>query len=68
MMKARLDALSRTGADYAVALVMFWNSPFFRKFGFAPVKREAMPSSAAFHADLMNPLLRRSAVMLRSMR
>jgi N-acetylglutamate synthase-like GNAT family acetyltransferase len=68
LMQARIDALSGTGAHYAIALVMFWNSRFFRKFGFAPIKRELLPSSATFHADIKNPSLRRSAVMLRSMR
>jgi N-acetylglutamate synthase-like GNAT family acetyltransferase len=68
LMQARIDALSGARADYAVALVMFWNSRFFRKFGFAPTKRELLPASATFHADIKNPLLRRSAVMLLSMR
>ncbi len=68
LMQARIDLLAGTKMNYAIALVMFWNSRFFRKFDFAPVKRNALPQSAGFHADLTNPLLRRSAVMVRSFR
>jgi N-acetylglutamate synthase-like GNAT family acetyltransferase len=68
LMQARLDALRRTEADYAISLVMFWNSRFFRKYGFIPVKREEMPKSAEHFLDLTNPVFRKSAVMLRSMR
>lgn len=68
LMQARIDLLGGTTVSYAVALVMFWNSRFFRKFGFTPIKRHLLPKSAIFHSDLTNPLLRRSAVMVRSVR
>ena len=67
LMQARLDALERTGAEYAVALAMFWNSRFFRKFLFAPVKRQEIPLSAQVIPELVDPRFRRSAVMLRRM-
>jgi N-acetylglutamate synthase-like GNAT family acetyltransferase len=68
LMQARIDAVAGTSLSYAVALVMFWNSRFFRKFAFTPINRKMLPSSATFHADLTNPAFRRSAVMLRSLR
>jgi N-acetylglutamate synthase-like GNAT family acetyltransferase len=68
LMEARLVALRRLEAEYAIALVMFWNSRFFRKHGFAPVKRSDLAPSAWGHADLTNPAFRRSAVMLRSLK
>jgi N-acetylglutamate synthase-like GNAT family acetyltransferase len=64
LMEARLDMLRALHAEYAVAMMMFWNSRFFRKHGFAPVKRNLLPLSALHHPDLTNPLYRRSAVML----
>jgi N-acetylglutamate synthase-like GNAT family acetyltransferase len=64
-MEARLQALRASDADYAVALAMFWNSRFFRKHGFAPVKRNLLPASAVYHTDLTNPAYARSAAMLR---
>jgi N-acetylglutamate synthase-like GNAT family acetyltransferase len=45
---------------------MFWNSRFFRKHGFEPVKRTEMPASAAHFRELSDPVFRRSSVMLRS--
>jgi N-acetylglutamate synthase-like GNAT family acetyltransferase len=68
LMEARLDALRSLRADYAIALAMFWNSRFFRRHGFAPVKRDALPRAAMRHADLTNPALRRSAVMLQCLK
>lgn len=65
LMEARLDALRFLHAEYAVALVMFWNSRFFRKHGFTPVNRNLLPASALHHADLTNPAYARSATMLR---
>jgi N-acetylglutamate synthase-like GNAT family acetyltransferase len=64
LMEARLAGLG-TGIQYAIALVMFWNSRFFRKFLFAPIKRTEIPPSAQVHSDLTDPAFRRSAVMLR---
>jgi N-acetylglutamate synthase-like GNAT family acetyltransferase len=68
LMEARIGALRALRAEYAVALAMFWNSRFFRSYGFEPVKREKLPASALHHPDLRNPALRRSAVMLRWLR
>jgi N-acetylglutamate synthase-like GNAT family acetyltransferase len=68
LMEARIGALRALGAEYAVALAMFWNSRFFRSHGFEPVKREVLPTSAMHHLDLVNPAYRRSAVMLRRLR
>jgi predicted N-acetyltransferase YhbS len=65
LMEARLDATRSGHAEYAVALVMFWNSRFFRKHGFTPVKRNLLPESALHHPDLTNPAYTRSAAMLR---
>jgi N-acetylglutamate synthase-like GNAT family acetyltransferase len=65
LMQARLNALHDTKSRFAVALVMFWNSRFFRKFGFLPIRRELLPPSAAVYSDITNPSLRRSAVMIR---
>ena|SRR5215831_732001 len=65
LMQARLDALPATQTEYAVALVMFWNSRFFRKHGFSPVKRTLLPVSALYHSDLTDPSYVRSATMLR---
>ena len=67
LMEARLDALRALQADYAVALAMFWNSRFFRRHGFAPVKRNLLPASALHQPDLTNPAYARSAAMLRSL-
>jgi N-acetylglutamate synthase-like GNAT family acetyltransferase len=67
LMEARLDALRALQGDYAVALAMFWNSRFFRRHGFAPVKRNLLPASALHHPDLTNPAYARSAAMLRSL-
>jgi hypothetical protein len=66
-MLARLEGLRAMHAGYAVALVMFWNSRFFRAHGFAPFKRGELPLLGASHADLTNPAFRRSAVMLRGL-
>jgi N-acetylglutamate synthase-like GNAT family acetyltransferase len=68
LMEARLDAVHALQAEYAVALVMFWNSRFFRKHGFTPVKRNLLPASALHHPDLMNPAYAKSAAMLRSIK
>jgi hypothetical protein len=43
---------------------MFWNSRFFRKHGFSPVKRTILPAAVHFHPDLADPAYRRSAAML----
>ena len=67
LMKARIDILRELPTQYVVALVMFWNSRFFRKFGFAPIRRDQMPLSASVYSDLVNPSLKRSAVMIRSL-
>ena len=67
LMLARLEGLRAMHAGYAVALVMFWNSRFFRAHGFAPFKRGELPLLGASHADLTNPAFRRSAVMLRGL-
>jgi len=64
LMEARLSALRASQRKYAVALVMFWNSRFFRKYGFSPVKRSLLPVSTTRHSDLSNPAYARSAVML----
>lgn len=65
LMQARLDVLPTTRARFAVALVMFWNTRFFRKFLFRTIKRTHLPESARMFDDLVNSLFRRSAVMLR---
>jgi N-acetylglutamate synthase-like GNAT family acetyltransferase len=65
LMHARFSALDTQYTSYAVALVMFWNSRFFRKHGFIPVKRNGLPGSAFHHSDLTNPAYSRSATMLR---
>lgn len=67
LMVARLDRLREYDADYAVALAMFWNSRFFRKHGFAPLKRSLLPASALWHRDISNPTWNRSAVMFKSL-
>ena len=67
LMQARIDVLRGAGIRYAVALVMFWNCRFFREFGFSPIRRELLPSSASVYSDITNPLLKRSAVMIRSL-
>jgi N-acetylglutamate synthase-like GNAT family acetyltransferase len=68
LMKARLEVAEAVQVDYAVALAMFWNTRFFRKHGFAPVKKPLLPASALFHSDLTDPVYRRSATMLRLLR
>jgi N-acetylglutamate synthase-like GNAT family acetyltransferase len=65
LMKARLEVAESAQVDYAIALAMFWNSRFFRKHGFAPVKKTLLPASAQFHSDLADPAYRRSAAMFR---
>ncbi len=60
LMQARLEGLRAVNAGYAVALVMFWNSRFFRRDGFAPFKRGELPLLGASHADLK---VRRSAFL-----
>ena len=67
LMAARLDSLSGSHLKYAFALVMFWNSRFFRKFGFAPVKRRDLPASALTNSDLANVGFKRSSVMFRAL-
>jgi N-acetylglutamate synthase-like GNAT family acetyltransferase len=67
LMRARLDRLRTVRAGYAVALVMFWNSRFFRAHGFAPFKRGELSLLGANHSDLTNPVFLRSAVMLRGL-
>jgi N-acetylglutamate synthase-like GNAT family acetyltransferase len=67
LMEARLDSLRAVHAGYAVALVMFWNSRFFRAHGFAPFKRGELALLGASHSDLTNPVFLRSAVMLRGL-
>jgi N-acetylglutamate synthase-like GNAT family acetyltransferase len=67
LMRARLDSLRAAHARYAVALVMFWNSRFFRAHGFSPIKRSELPRLGAAHSELTNPAFRRSAVMLRGL-
>ena len=67
LMQARLDRLHAVHAGYAVALVMFWNSRFFRAHGFAPFKRGELQLLGANHSDLTNPVFLRSAVMLRGL-
>jgi N-acetylglutamate synthase-like GNAT family acetyltransferase len=64
LMAARFQAIRALQLEYAVALVMFWNSRFFRKHGFTPVKRNLLPASALHHADLIDPAYARSAAML----
>jgi N-acetylglutamate synthase-like GNAT family acetyltransferase len=68
LMKARLDGLRARQTKHAVALAMFWNSRFFRKHGFAPVRRADLPPPVfAFH-DLNDLAYRRSAVMARNLK
>jgi N-acetylglutamate synthase-like GNAT family acetyltransferase len=67
LMQARLDSLRQAHARYAVALVMFWNSRFFRAHGFSPIKRSQLPCLGAGHSELTNPAFRRSAVMFHSL-
>jgi N-acetylglutamate synthase-like GNAT family acetyltransferase len=67
LMQARLEGLRAVHAGYAVALVMFWNSRFFRAHGFAPFKRGELQLLGANHSDLTNPVFLRSAVMLRGL-
>lgn len=66
LMEARLEALRVMHAEYAIALAMFWNSRFFRKHGFIPVKRSLLPASVLYHADFSNRTYARSAAMLRN--
>jgi len=68
LMRARLEAAKTAQVEYALALAMFWNSRFFRKHGFAPIKRTLLPASAQFHSDLADSAYRRSAAMLRRLR
>jgi len=64
LMKARIELAKAAQVEVAVALAMFWNSRFFRKHGFFPVKRALLPAAAHFHPDLADPAYRRSAAML----
>lgn len=66
LMDARLEALRVVHGEYAIALAMFWNSRFFRRHGFSPIKRNSLPPSALHHPDLTNPAYARSAVMFRT--
>lgn len=65
LMEARLLALGALHLRYAVALAMFWNGRFFRKYGFAPMRRSELPESASVHLELRDPTYGRSAVMFR---
>jgi N-acetylglutamate synthase-like GNAT family acetyltransferase len=67
LMAARLDSLAGSRSRYAFALVMFWNSRFFRKFGFGPVKRRDLPASALTNSDLANAGFKRSSVMFKAL-
>ena len=64
LMQARLDLLRVVKAKNAVALVMFWNSRFFRSHGFSPIKRNLLPSGVLNHPDLTNPMYKRSSAMV----
>jgi N-acetylglutamate synthase-like GNAT family acetyltransferase len=65
LMMRRLDDLEKSGRSYAVALVMFWNSSFFRHFGFTPVPRISLPLSSKVHPELLDAKFKRSSTMVR---
>jgi N-acetylglutamate synthase-like GNAT family acetyltransferase len=61
--RARMSKIRNHGGDLAVVLAMFWNVGFFRKLGFATVRREELDSAIRRLADFRNPLYKRSAVL-----
>lgn len=61
--RARMAAIRNSDGDLAVAMAMFWNVGFFRKLGFATVRRDELPSQIRRLADFRSPLYRRSAVL-----
>lgn len=60
---ARVERARASGSPFAVVLAMFWNVRFFRRLGFALVRRSELPEAALALDDLRNPLYRRSAVL-----
>jgi len=60
---ARLQAVRNSGGDLAVVMAMFWNVGFFRKLGFAIIRRDELPPAIRRLADFRNPLYKRSAVL-----
>ena len=65
LMTARIESLDGSHLKYAFALAMFWNSRFFRKFGFTSLNRSDLPASATTHTDLAEGAFKRSCVMFR---
>jgi N-acetylglutamate synthase-like GNAT family acetyltransferase len=61
--RARMDAIRCSGGTLAVVMAMFWNVGFFRKLGFATIRRDELPVTVRGIADFRNPLYKRSAVL-----
>ena len=61
--RARMDRIRRNGGTVAVVLAMFWNVGFFRKLGFATIRRDELPARIRSIADFRNPLYKRSAAL-----
>jgi N-acetylglutamate synthase-like GNAT family acetyltransferase len=64
---ARIERIRASGASGAVVMAMFWNTGFFRKLGFATVRRDVLPAAALRLGDFRNPLYKRSAILWRTL-
>jgi N-acetylglutamate synthase-like GNAT family acetyltransferase len=63
LVSARMAAIAGAERKVAVLLAMFWNVAFFRKLGFATVRRDELPPMIRRIGDLRNPRYKRSAVL-----